>query len=243
MIYGIIPARFASTRFPGKPLIDLKGKSMIQRVYAQCLKAEVLDKVIVATDDQRIFDHVKSFGGTVELTAQHHASGTERVAEVAGRLPQAEIVVNIQGDEPLLDPRQIESLVNCLQQSDAPIATLARNINPKDITNPNVVKLVRNKAGKALYFSRSAIPFVRGEENVAKWATHTAFWQHIGLYAFKTEVLHRIPSLSPSPLEVAESLEQLRWLYHGLDIAVAETDLPTHAIDHPEDVERILKLL
>ena len=235
---GIIPARFESSRFPGKPLVEIGGKTMIQRVYEQCQKAATLTDVIVATDDVRIFDHVISFGGKVKMTSPHHPTGTDRIAEVAASMEGFDIIVNIQGDEPFIHPQQIESVINIFKKNKkAEIATGVKLIeNQVDIFNPNVVKCVFGKNGKALLFSRSPIPFLRNEEK-ENWST-THFYKHIGMYAFRRNTLLEITKLSPSRLEKLESLEQLRWLENGLEIFTTELPFDSFGIDMPEDLEK-----
>ncbi|MEM6343782.1 MAG: 3-deoxy-manno-octulosonate cytidylyltransferase [Bacteroidota bacterium] len=237
---ALIPARYASSRFPGKPLIDIKGKSMIQRVYEQCLQAKKVDKVGVATDDRRIFDHVSDFGGEVWMTSKTHPSGTDRIAEVAAQLPEFETVLNVQGDEPFIAPAQIDLLVTSLHQTEATIATLVCPFRAaEDLQNPNRVKVVRDRNGKALYFSRAPIPFVRDAAQ-NDWLQKHEFYQHIGLYAFKRETLLALRALEPHPLELAESLEQLRWLGHAWSIQTAIGQEAGLAIDRPEDLARLL---
>lgn len=232
---GIIPARFASTRFPGKPLALIGGKTMIERVYAQCQKSSLTD-IIVATDDERIYDHVKSFGQVI-MTSTHHQSGTDRCQEVIEKLPKTyDYVINIQGDEPFIDPAQINLLYSLLN-GETEIATLIKKIeNPEHLFNSNVVKVVKGVTNQALYFSRSPIPFVRGKSE-KDWLFNQTFYKHIGLYAYRTDVLKRISALKPSALEKAESLEQLRWLENGYSILTAETEIETFGIDSPEDLE------
>lgn len=241
-IAGIIPARYASTRFPGKPLAEIMGKSMIQRVYEQTAKAEVLQKVIVATDDQRIFDHVKSWNGNVVMTEKQHPSGTDRCREaMEAAAPDFDYVINIQGDEPFIDPEQI-SLLAGLLNGDTELATLIKAIeDPADINNPNVVKVVTGK-DQALYFSRSAIPFFRNS-SPENWINNHTYYRHIGIYAYRTDVLKKITELPIGKLEQAESLEQLRWLENGYSIKVAETDYHAVGIDTPEDLEKVIKNL
>ncbi len=241
MILGIIPARFASTRFPGKPLVDIGGKTMIQRVYEQAVLSKQLSKVIVATDDQRIFEHVRMFGGEVLLTRPEHPSGTDRCAEVAEQFPEARFILNIQGDEPFIQPEQIDLLaITLTEQRHTGIATLAKKIDqPEALDNPNIVKVVITQSGEALYFSRYPIPYIRGSEPEHRLAQHT-FYKHIGLYGFQRETLQRITALSPTPLERAESLEQLRWLEQGFRIAVRITDMETIGVDTPEDLEKFV---
>lgn len=230
----IIPARYASTRFPGKPLADIGGKTMIQRVYEQAAKSVVAEKIIVATDDERIFTHVKSFLGEVVMTFPHHKSGTDRCAEVLQKLNEEfDVVINIQGDEPFVQPEQMHKLIACFSDSKCNIATLVKKIeNKEDIENPNVVKVTKDASDYALYFSRSVIPFNREKENAP------VYFKHLGLYAYRAETLKNITVLQPSPLELAESLEQLRWLENGYKIKVAETELESIAIDTPADLKR-----
>jgi len=236
---GIIPARYASSRFPGKPLADIGGQSLIERVYRQALQAACLQEVIVATDDERILQHVMAFGGKAVMTRSDHPSGTDRCAEAAGHFSDADIVVNIQGDEPFIVPEQIEAAVQpLLLQSNLGISTLAKAIQSReDILNPNVVKVVMNKLGHAMYFSRSPIPYLR---NLAQedWPGNTTFYKHIGLYAFRRETLLKLTSLPPGYYEQAESLEQLRWLAAGYPIAVALTDRETLGVDTPQDAQK-----
>lgn len=240
MVLAIIPARWASTRFPGKPLVDLSGKTMIQRVYEQVVQAKKVDHVVVATDDERIMEHVLSFGGSAMMTNAEHPSGTDRCAELVQHFPAAKYVINVQGDEPFLQPEQIDLLVETLiAQPTWGIATLAKQIEQSELLfNPNVVKVVFSEAAGAIYFSRNPIPFVRGTEQ-SNWLVGYSFFKHIGLYGFKRDTLINIASLSPTLLEKAESLEQLRWLEHGFRIAVGVTELETHGIDTPEDLANI----
>ncbi len=240
MILGVIPARFASTRFPGKPLVSIDGKTMIQRVYEQAVLSERISRVVVATDDQRIYDHVRMFGGEVVWTRSDHPSGTDRCAEVAAGYPDAEFILNIQGDEPFIQPQQIDLLAQTLlEQHQAGIATLAKQIDVEEVLdNPNIVKVVLSQSGEALYFSRYPIPYLRGSSPGHRLTQHT-FYKHIGLYGFRRDLLHRITALAPTPLERAESLEQLRWLEHGFRITVRITDMETIGIDTPEDLERL----
>lgn len=240
MILGVIPARYASTRFPGKPLVDIQGKSMIQRVYEQAIQAEGLDQVVVATDDARIFEHVRGFGGTVQLTRADHPSGTDRCAEVATHFPEAQFLLNIQGDEPFIQPEQIDLLVDTLVHHPVcTLATLAKQlIDPEALTNPNVVKVVFSETVGAIYFSRHPIPYLRGVPPL-EWLAQQTFYKHIGLYGYRRDTLLALARLSPSPLEQAESLEQLRWLENGYRIAVGITELETMGIDTPEDLVRL----
>jgi 3-deoxy-manno-octulosonate cytidylyltransferase (CMP-KDO synthetase) len=245
MILAVIPARYASTRFPGKPLIDLGGKTMIQRVFEQVRAAQSVDKVVVATDDERILNHVRQFGGDARMTRDDHPSGTDRCAEIAQQFPEARAVLNIQGDEPFVQPAQIDLLARTLLEDDATnIATLAKKINSdEELFNPNVVKLVFSQKNRtAIYFSRHPIPFVRGAE-LPDWLQRQAFFKHIGLYAFRRETLLQIAGLASTPLEHAESLEQLRWLENGCLIRVGLSDVESIGIDTPQDLERIGPLL
>ena len=240
IIVGIIPARYASSRFPGKPLIDLKGKSMIQRVYEGAKKSKKLTRVIVSTDDQRIYDEVKSFGGDVMMTSENHTTGTDRCGEVAAKM-DADIVVNIQGDEPLVDFRQLDQLCAAFEDEEVKIATLGiTDVSEEDRLNPNRIKIVLDKDKNALYFSRSPIP---NTINGAGIAGTESFYRHIGLYAYRSEVLQELVKLAPTVLEKMESLEQLRWLYHGYKIRVVNTTIETPNIDVPEDIAKVLNRL
>jgi 3-deoxy-manno-octulosonate cytidylyltransferase (CMP-KDO synthetase) len=243
---GIIPARFGSTRFPGKPLADIHGMSMIQRVVTQVEK--VLDDVYVATDDQRISDHVLSFGGKVLMTSSDHRSGTDRCREALGKAMAAsgknwEVVINIQGDEPFIQPEQIQLLMDCFSSEHTDIATLIKKIDRKeDLHNPNIPKVMINRFSEALYFSRSTVPYLRGTAP-DEWFGKTEWFKHIGIYAYRTEVLEAITKLEPAPPEIAESLEQLRWLWNGFKIKTAVTSTENLAVDTPEDLERVLKIM
>lgn len=240
MILAVIPARYASTRFPGKPLVEIQGKTMIRRVWEQVAQSRRVQEAVVATDDERIAKHVEAFGGRVMRTSSEHPSGTDRCAEVARHFPEAEFILNIQGDEPFVLPEQIDLLADTLTTDPAfTIATLAKRITePEMLFNPNVVKAVFAENGRAIYFSRQPIPFLRGQDP-AEWLTHYAFFKHIGLYGFRRDTLLHIAGLAPTPLEIAESLEQLRWLEHGLAIRVGQTDWETAGIDTPEDLLRL----
>ena len=242
MVLAVIPARFASTRFPGKPLVMIQGKSMVQRVYEQVLQVPDIQEVWVATDDARILEHVHAFGGKAVLTRAEHSSGTDRCAEVCQLFPEAEWVLNIQGDEPFVQPEQIQRLLQTIQSGSSGIATLAKKIDdPHLLTNPNSVKVVVNQLGHALYFSRHPIPYIRGSEPT-DWLEQDLHYKHIGLYAFRRSTLLEIAQLPTSLLETAESLEQLRWLDNGYTIQVGLTDLETIGIDSPEDLERVALL-
>lgn len=237
-VVGIIPARYASTRFPGKPLAIIKGKTMIRRVCEQAWKSK-LDAVVVATDDVRIADEVMSFGGQYVLTDPNHCSGTDRCCEALDLLEnQYDAVVNIQGDEPFIDPKQINLLVDLVSREDTQLASLAKRIeDEEDLFSPNAVKVVMDKDDKALYFSRNPIPFMRNLERV-EWLKKGVFYQHIGIYAYKAETLHQVAQMQPSSLEMSESLEQLRWLENGLSIHMAVTATENVSIDTPEDLAK-----
>jgi 3-deoxy-manno-octulosonate cytidylyltransferase (CMP-KDO synthetase) len=239
---GIIPARYASTRFPGKPLADIGGKIMIQRVYEQVKPC--LDDVWVATDDSRIEQAVIDFGGKVVMTSDLHRSGTDRCLEASVIIGgEYDVVINIQGDEPFIQASQIEALKACfLQKSETRLATLVKPFTTRDglegLLNPNSPKVVLNQSGEALYFSRSVIPFMRGIPKEA-WLEKGLFYKHIGIYAYRRDTLAEIARLPQSPLELAESLEQLRWLENGYHLQTAVTDVENLAVDTPEDLERI----
>ncbi|WBO86446.1 3-deoxy-manno-octulosonate cytidylyltransferase [Hymenobacter yonginensis] len=241
---GIIPARFASTRLPGKPLVDLGGQSMIERVVRRAQQSG-LSRVVVATDDQRILEHVRGFGGEAVLTHPDHPSGTDRVRDAYEQLGvQADCIVNIQGDEPFIYPSQIDALVQLFAVPEPPqLATLVKPvISEEELFSPHLPKVVLNTQGEALYFSRHPLPYQR-QHPQAEWLQHHRYLRHIGLYAYRPDVLREITQLPPSPLELAESLEQLRWLEAGYRIQTAETTLETIGIDTPEDVERALRHL
>ena len=235
-ILGVIPARFASTRFPAKALARISGKSMLQHVFERASQARYLTSVVIATDDQRIYDEAKRFGAPVRMTRADHLSGTDRVAEVASA-DDAQIVVNIQGDEPLIDPAAIDAAVlSILDHPEIPMGTLKKRIeDPAEIDNPNVVKVVTNFAGDAIYFSRATIPYLRGNESLTRF-------KHIGLYVYRRDFLLSYSDLPVGPLEKAERLEQLRALENGYSIRVAETEYESIGVDTPEDFERVTKL-
>jgi len=241
---GVIPSRYGSQRLPAKPLVDLLGKPMIQRVYEQAKKASSLDRVVVATDDERIAAAVRRFGGEAVMTSTEIRSGTDRMAAVADQYA-AEIYVNVQGDEPLLEPAMIDQAVRLLiEDPGASVSTVARRIDSAaDLGNPSVVKLVVDGRGHALYFSRSPIPFVREEPAVERWLMHHVFYKHIGLYAYRGDFLKTYVGLPESPLERAEHLEQLRVLEHGYSIKVGITPFDSVPIDTPEDVDKVIRLL
>ena len=242
-ILGIIPARFASSRFPGKPLADIGGKSMIQRVYEQAQKAKSLSKVVVATDDSRIFDHIIGFGGEAYMTAENHPSGTDRCFEAlqkAGGSSKYDYIINIQGDEPFIDPETVEQMAKLLDFKTE-IATAVKKINDYEtLFDPNVVKAVLTMRKQCLYFSRQIVPYVRGHEPET-WLEHADFYKHIGLYAYRNDVLEQISHLPPSPLENTEKLEQLRWLGYGYKIYATITNYESIGIDTPEDLEKLNK--
>lgn len=242
---GIIPARYASTRFPGKPLARIGERTMIERVYRQASRA--LPRVVVATDDERILRAVRDFGGEAVMTSESHRSGTDRCHEAFISCgSDADVIVNIQGDEPFIDPAQIAALRSCFDAPDTQIATLVRRFDAargyEALENPNTPKVVLSDDGRALYFSRSVIPYVRGSER-ATWPSATQYYTHVGLYAYRADVLVRLVRLPQSPLELAESLEQLRWLQAGYTIRTAVTDCPTIGIDTPADLEAAVEYL
>ena len=242
---GLIPARYASTRFPAKPLAMLCGKTVIQRVYEQVVGC--VDDAYVATDDERIAKVVENFGGKVVMTSTSHKSGTDRCREAASKVDgQFDVIINIQGDEPFIHPSQIETVKQCFDDGTTQIATLVRpfpfDASIEQLQNPNGVKVVIDKDLHALYFSRSVIPYLRGVES-SEWLTHHTFYKHIGLYAYQRTVLDEITSLPQSSLELAESLEQLRWLENGYTIKVGLTDVETIGIDTPEDLRRAEEFL
>ena len=234
---AIIPARYASTRFPGKPLAILGGKTVIQRVYEQA--TSVLGEAYVATDDERIMKAVEAFGGKAVMTRSDHKSGTDRIEEAAEKLgTDADVIINIQGDEPFIHASQIKTLMGLFDEPSTQIGTLGKRFDSMDaVANPNSPKIVCDLCGFALYFSRSIIPFIRGKEQDT-WLEHYPYLKHLGIYAYRREVLRQITSLPSSPLEVSESLEQLRWLENGYRIRVGLTDVETVGIDTPEDLQR-----
>ncbi|MEQ8303784.1 MAG: 3-deoxy-manno-octulosonate cytidylyltransferase [Cyclobacteriaceae bacterium] len=239
-IVGIIPARYASTRFPAKALADINGKSMVQRVHEQSCKAKLLDNVVIATDNKEIYDHCRSFGAEVCMTSESHNSGTDRCMEALSLLkPAYDYVINIQGDEPFVQPDQIDLVAAALDGS-VQLATLIKKIdNSSLLENKNVVKVIKNKLGQAIYFSRTPIPYLRNLPS-SDWPLHFDYFKHIGMYAYRADVLKEVAQLAPSRLEQAESLEQLRWIENGYSINVVETDIETIGIDTPEDLERAL---
>lgn len=239
---GIIPARYASTRFPGKPLALLGGKPVIQHVYEKV--AAVLEAAYVATDDERIYDVVKSFGGQVVMTRTDHKSGTDRIEEAIEKIGgEWDVVVNVQGDEPFVAKSQLDTICHCFDYPTTQIATLGKPFESMEaVQNPNSPKIVVDNMGFAMYFSRSVIPYVRGKEK-SSWLTHYPFLKHLGIYAYRKDVLRQVTQLPQSSLEIAESLEQLRWLQNGFKIKVGTTDVETVGIDTPKDLERAEEFL
>ena len=239
---AIIPARYASTRFPGKPLAVLGGKTVIQRVYEQV--SSVLSEVYVATDDQRIYDCVEGFGGKAVMTREDHKSGTDRIEEAVEKIgTDADVIINVQGDEPFIQPSQVETLMHLFDAPETQIGTLGKLFESMEaVENPNSPKIVTDNRGFALYFSRSVIPYIRGIER-NDWFGQYPFLKHLGIYAYRREVLAEVTRLPQSSLEKAESLEQLRWLQNGYRIRVGLTDVETIGIDTPEDLQRAEQFL
>lgn len=243
---AIIPARYASSRFPGKPLADIKGKTMIQRVYERA--GEVFEHCYVATDDKRIEDEVLRFGGRVVMTSENHRSGTDRCAEALNKIEELsgmtfDVVVNVQGDEPFIATQQLLTIKSLFDVGDTQIATLVKPFREdEDIFNPNSPKVLISAAGNAMCFSRSAIPYLRGVER-SDWQRSHVYYKHIGIYAYRSRTLREITLLPQSPLEKAESLEQLRWLENGYRIKVGITDSESVGIDTPEDLRKVIDLL
>lgn len=234
---AIIPARYASTRFPGKPLVMIGGQSMIERVYRQAQKAKCLGFIIVATDDDRIKKHVEAFGGFALMTSVNHQSGTDRCAEIIEKTNgQWKVIINIQGDEPFINPGQIDSLVHCFDDDETQIATLVKKITDQsDLNNSNIPKVAVGNNGNALYFSRACIPFNRSEKEIT-------FYKHVGIYGYRINTLKAIAKLQPGTLELTESLEQLRWLENGYSIKTAITEYENVAVDNPGDLDKIKSL-
>ncbi|HQQ93707.1 MAG TPA: 3-deoxy-manno-octulosonate cytidylyltransferase [Bacteroidia bacterium] len=242
-ILGIIPARYASTRFPGKPLALIQGMSMLERVYRQSTKTDTLSEVIIATDDERIVELAESFQASVVMTGANHPSGTDRCYEAYSKYGKAfDYVLNIQGDEPFLHPRQIDSLALACDGEAEILTQMIPCTDPAVLFDKGEVKIVLKPNGEALYFSRSVIPHIKNQDE-ADWVNHFTYYRHVGMYAYKTEVLKAISILKPSALELAESLEQLRWLENGFRIRCVETDYDSHCIDTPEDIEKVLRLM
>jgi 3-deoxy-manno-octulosonate cytidylyltransferase (CMP-KDO synthetase) len=245
-VIGIIPARFASTRFPGKPLADIQGKSMIQRVYEQAVKADTLNHVLVATDDERIYEEVERFGGKAIMTSPTHPSGTDRCHEAVSTLEskgkRVDVVVNIQGDEPFIHPGQINLVASCFTDPEVNIATLIKKIGTnEELFNPSVNKVIVDRFMNALYFSRHPIPFHQHLDKEA-WIDQHTYYKHIGIYGYRVDVLRRISNLPPSNLEKAESLEQLRWLENGYKIRTIETNFESQSVDEPGDLSKFTNM-
>lgn len=243
-ILGIIPARYSSTRLPGKPLEDINGTSMIMRVYRQAIKCDDLTDVVVATDDQRIFDHVHNNKGKAVITSETHPSGTDRCAEVLDKMHSMEMrydaVINIQGDEPFIDPRQISKVASLFTDPQVEIATLVKKIETQeDLFNVTLPKVILGNNGRALYFSREAIPHIRGK-NKSEWLNNHTYYRHLGIYGYRSVILPSLASLKPSLLEQAEALEQLRWLENGFRIFAGETNLDSISVDTQEDLQRAI---
>ena len=241
-ILGVIPARYASTRFPGKPLADVNGKPMIQRVYEQAKKCKSLSEVIVATDDKRIESAVKKFNGKVIMTSDKHESGTDRCFEAMKKFGgKFDAVINIQGDEPFIHPEQISKLANCFKDKKVELATLAMKLEKEEeLKNPNTIKVILNKKKEAIYFSRTAIPYYRGKD-FSEWLKLHTYYKHAGIYGYRADILAQVTKLKRSPLEIAESLEQLRWLENGYKIKVELTEHESYSIDTPEDLNNALE--
>lgn len=242
---AIIPARYASTRFPGKPLVQIDGKSMIQRVYEQVSK--VLEMVYVATDDQRIYDEVIRFGGKIIMTSETHQSGTDRCYEAYTKMDQdVDVILNIQGDEPFIKPTQIQTLMACFTDEVVQIATLVRRVTEEDgveyLQSPNHPKVIVNKQNEAVFFSRAVIPFLRNYPS-DEYLDHHNYYTHIGIYAYRTNILKELVALPASSLEKAESLEQLRWIENGYRIRVGYTSEKSVGIDTPDDLKEIEKFI
>ncbi|HTB99569.1 MAG TPA: 3-deoxy-manno-octulosonate cytidylyltransferase [Ferruginibacter sp.] len=244
MIVGIIPARYSSTRFPGKALCDIKGKTMVQRVYEQAKLSTHLHKVVVATDDQRIVDNVLSFGGEVVMTASTHPSGTDRCWDALQQLKdQYQYVINIQGDEPFINPKQIDELAIVLKDNTTELATQMIAVDSYEmLADEGEVKIVLNTNNEALYFSRAIIPYIKNTDK-KEWHKHHSYYRHVGMYAYRRDILEKITKLPVSALEKAESLEQLRWLENGFKIKCVTTKFDSHCIDTPEDLQRMLKFM
>jgi 3-deoxy-manno-octulosonate cytidylyltransferase (CMP-KDO synthetase) len=240
---GIIPARYASSRFPGKPLVDIGGKPMIQRVYEQASAAN-LEQVLVATDDDRIAEAVRAFGGQVVLTGSHHQSGTDRCFEAYTLFDAPfDCIINIQGDEPFIQPAQINLVLACFDKPGTQLATLIKQItDPAELLNPNSPKVITDSRQQAIYFSRHPIPYCRGAEP-ENWLQHHTYYKHIGIYGYRADILEQITQLPPSSLELAESLEQLRWLENGFRILTATTTQENIGIDTPADLEKALHVV
>lgn len=245
-VIGIIPARYGSTRFPGKPLVEINGKSMIRHVYENASKSKSLGRVIVATDDERISGHVKDFGGEVFMTSELHASGTERVHEALLQVEKMnpgeewDVIINVQGDEPFIAPAQIDLLISLFHYPDTGIGTLAKGIDDQEtLVNPDVVKVVLDSHGRAMFFSRNPIPYIRSK-NINDWAAENSHFKHIGIYGYRNKTLKEIVELAPGRIEKAEALEQLRWLENGYVIRVGLTTIDSISVDTPEDLSKLI---
>ncbi len=242
-VIGIIPARFASSRFPGKPLAMIEGKSMIERVYQQAKSSRLLEEVLIATDDERIADHVKQFGAPVVMTKAEHPSGTDRCYEAYQVFNKTfDYVLNIQGDEPFLDPAQIDEMANACDGKNEIITQMTRCHDPKVLFDLGEVKIAINQQHEALYFSRQVIPAIKNQAP-EEWHLFYPYFRHVGMYAYRVDVLESICTLGPSSLELVESLEQLRWLENGFKIKCVETRYDSHGVDTPEDIAKVLALL
>jgi 3-deoxy-manno-octulosonate cytidylyltransferase (CMP-KDO synthetase) len=242
-VLALIPARYASSRLPGKPLVEIAGKPMIQHVYERVSRATRVDRVVVATDDERIREAVAGFGGDVVMTSTDHISGTDRIAAAARTLPPARIIINIQGDEPLIDPAVIDTLAEALESTDCECATpIGRITSGRDLFDTNVVKVVVRRDYTPLYFSRSPIPCYR-DLQPEEWVTAHPYYRHIGIYAYRPDALEKFVAASPAALEVCEQLEQLRMLDLGMGFFCVETDYTGHAVDTPEDVMKVERIM
>jgi 3-deoxy-manno-octulosonate cytidylyltransferase (CMP-KDO synthetase) len=242
-VIGIIPARFASSRFPGKPLVNINGKSMLQRVYEQAKMAKLINEIIIATDDERIEMHAKEFGATVISTSKEHVSGTDRCYEAYNNYAKHfDYVLNIQGDEPILNPEQINELCR-IADGETEIATqMIKCKTYEELFDKGEVKIVLNANNEAMYFSRSVIPAIKNI-NEKEWHLNFPYQRHVGMYMYKSNILKEISSLKPTQLETVESLEQLRWLENGFKIKCVQTNYESHCVDTPEDLEKIIKML
>lgn len=242
-ILGIIPSRYASSRFPGKPLVELHGKSMIQHVYERAKQSQQLERIVVATDDDRIYEHAQSFGGDVVMTSSDHQSGTDRCVEAYRLLDEPyDAVINIQGDEPVLNPRQLDLLAFCFNDDQCEIATLAVKVKTNDILfDSSKIKVVLDNNQNAVYFSRHPIPYQ--QKPAEEWLESATYLKHVGIYGFRTDILRELGKLPASSLELAESLEQLRWMQNGYKIYVKITEFDSISVDIPQDVNRVLEIM
>lgn len=241
-ILGIIPSRLASTRFPEKPLVDINGKTMVQRVYEQAKKSKLLSDVVIATDHEKIYNHALSFGGKVMMTSSSHQSGTDRCAEIAEKVStEYDFIINIQGDEPFIHPEQIDELASVFDANTELATLFIKSTNDEEVFSPNSIKLVFDKNFNAIYFSRNTIPFVRNSEK-DNWTKKNVFFRHIGMYGYRIDVLQKVAKLPQSHLELMESLEQLRWIENGYKIKLKETLYESVSIDVPDDLNKLRKL-